>query len=220
MRQRAIAWYTKALAGGQVTGLGRMVVEKRIATAPLSATQSQTIDLLTLFDPKDAVAGTWSLDKSASRPVLVNQEGEFCRFQFPYRPPDEYDFRVTFTYTTKGGPIILMCPLSDGSIMWYTEFNKTAFESRGKRVVVGTGPYITRGKEHSSLVKVRKDKVQGYLDDRLVCEFNRNDQSAPAISSSWVLPDSTAVGVGVWASNTTFTRVELIEVSGSGKRLR
>jgi hypothetical protein len=181
----------------------------------------KTINLLALVDTsKDTVAGDWSIDQSANTPALVNRQGEFCRIQFPYRPPEEYDFRATFTYTSNGGPIILMCPLSDGAIMWYTEFNKSAFESRGKRVVQGKEPFVTRGEQYVSLVKVRKDKVQGFLNDRLVCEYDRIGQGPPALSPNWLLRDSSVVGLGVWASNTTFSKVEVVEVTGAGKPMR
>ena len=135
----------------------------------------------------------------------------------------KYDFRATFTYTTNGGPVILMCPLSDGAIMWYTEFNKSAFESRGERVVEGTGPFITRDKEYTSLVKVREErkKIEGYLNDRLVCEFNRQDQALSSrFLQNWSLPAATAIGTGVWASDNTITKVDLVEVSRPGKQLR
>jgi len=219
MRQRAIFWYRKALASGQVTGLNRTMIEKRVAGPPPAMGHAGSIDLISLFAPSEAVAGQWSLGKASNRTVLVNREGEFCRFQFPYQPPDEFDFAATFTYTTKGGPIILMCPLSDGAIMWYTEFNKSAFMSRGKRGVEGREPFIMRNRPNTSLVKVRKDKVQGYLNDRLVCEFDRHVQEAPALSDNWSLPNPAAAGVGVWSSDTVFTRLEITEVSGPGKRL-
>lgn len=220
MRQRAALWYQKAIATGQVTGLSRTTLEKRIASASLESARVRTIDLLTLFDPKNSVAGNWSLDTSGTAPALVVHEGNFCRVQFAYQPPEEYDLRATFVYTTKGGPVILMCPLSEGAIMWYLEFNRSGFQSREEFVVKGKPPFITKGQPFTSVVKVRKDTVQGYLNDRLVCEFDRRTQPVPALSSPWKLPDPNAVGIGVWNSETTFSSILLVEVSGPGKQLR
>jgi len=54
----------------------------------------RALNLLALVDPKlDTKAGSWALEPGG----LAVQSGDDSRIRLPYRPPDEYDFRITFT---------------------------------------------------------------------------------------------------------------------------
>ena len=51
------------------------------------------IDLLPLIEvEKDAVNGKWVLNKG----MLESDRSERSCIQLPYRPPEEYDFRIVF----------------------------------------------------------------------------------------------------------------------------
>jgi hypothetical protein len=65
-------------------------------------------------------------------------------------------------------------------------------------------------------VKVRRDRVQGYLDNTLVCEYIKTGKSIRA-RDSWQLPNVHALGFGQWFSDTTITKAEIVEVTGVGK---
>lgn len=222
MQRRAAQWYALSLDG--VTGLERAVVEKRIAEASAGPAPARggsaprTVDLLSMVDPaRDAVAGQWSLAKN----VLSVKDGEFTRLQFPYAPPEEYDYRIDFVYTTKGGPVMQSCPpgSSAGGITWWMEFNKNAINGNGTKAA-GKPPLIERNKLYSSVVKVRKTKVQAFLNGALVAEVERGPAGGGGASGPWKLRDPQRLGLAVWASDTTFSKIEVVEISGPGKRLK
>jgi hypothetical protein len=67
------------------------------------------------------------------------------------------------------------------------------------------------------MVKVRKDRVQAYLNGTLITQWKTNysDMSCDGPSRH-----SNTIGLGMWQSPTVFYSAEVVEITGKGKLLK
>jgi hypothetical protein len=79
--------------------------------------------------------------------------------------------------------------------------------------------WIQNGRRYTSVVKVRKDGVQVYLDGKLITEL-KTDYSNLAVNGEWQSRRGDTIGVGSWASPTIFYSVEVTEITGKGQQLK
>ncbi len=80
------------------------------------------------------------------------------------------------------------------------------------------GHWLVPRQRHVSVVKVRKDGVEGWFDDKLVARY-KTDWTDVTLPEADRLPRSDAIGIAAWAG----VRVEsatVTEISGEGKMLR
>ena len=71
----------------------------------------RVVNLLSLVDvQRDAVNGVWTIEQRA----LASDRGKESRIQFPYQPPEEYDFRIVFTRTAGTDCISQICSARTG----------------------------------------------------------------------------------------------------------
>jgi serine/threonine protein kinase len=170
---------------------------------------SRPIDLLPLIDvPHDVLAGKWELLDDQ----LVASGGEnFNRLQIPYRPTREYDFLVSFRIESGDGPVIQICPTTAGNLLWQTAWDGYGFEG-GAGLPGGKRRLLQRGVLYESVVKVRKDRVQGYLDGTLITAFERAAQPLGLQNSKWAMPDEGLLAVAIWNSQVRFSRIQLVEI--------
>gem|GEM_PF-6726478 len=61
--------------------------------------------------------------------------------------------------------------------------------------------------EYEGVVKVRDDRIQAYLNGRLIAAFERSDQRFGLHDSKWALPDENFLGLAVWNSSVRFYSV-------------
>ena len=70
-----------------------------------------------------------------------------------------------------------------------------------------------------STVKVRRDRIQAFLNGKLVAEA-APPAEARRPGGAWELPDRRALGIGAWfGAPAAFTRAELVEVGQAGQDL-
>ena len=154
------------------------------------------------------VAGNWRFDNGD----LVSDAGKPATLQMPYSPPAEYDVRIEFTADSTVQVHLFKEPASfswamgnahdcgfeyvDGKHVWESPF-KSGFK-------------LTPGKRHAALIRVRDNRVQGYIDNQLlvdaVTDF-RNSRE-PELAQ----PDNSRLG---WGAHTRrrVHKIEVIEVT-------
>ncbi|MDB6172160.1 MAG: DJ/PfpI family protein [Chthoniobacteraceae bacterium] len=228
--QRATQDYVKALKGALTVSLRSAQLEesnrisaeikKYEATAarqPDAATGF--INLMPLIDPaKDTVAGKWILEKG----TLISSGSGEERIEIPYQPPQEYDYRTTFTKTgsncviqilsESGTPFIWVMGASGSFTFHYLKGTGTG----ANKTTVQKPPGIKDNHRYTSLVRVRKNGVEALLDGKVITKW-ATDYSDAASEPFWALRDKNLLGLATGASKTVFHTIEVKEVSGPGK---
>lgn len=227
MQFHARQLYEAALPG--LPALQRMRVEKRLETAdPAGAGggggfSPGAINLMKLIDlSKDVVAGVWKLQGDK----LVSDASQGARVEIPYEPPPEYDFRIVFVRNDGNSDVFQALSKGGRSFEWTMGAGQNHFGFgiyRSLWVADDPGSIqpggVVNGKTYTSLVQVRKDSLKGFLDGKLIKELPRpyDDLQPHALLR---LRNDSLLGVGSYLSSTTFLKIELVEVTGKGKKLR
>ena len=177
------------------------------------------INLLPRIDPgKDTVAGTWTVEKGV---LMSSGKGEE-RIEIPYEPPQEYDFRITFTKTGTNCVIQILSE-AGAPFIW-------AMDANGLytfRYLKGTGtgnnktsvqkpPGIKDKHRYTSVVRVRKNGVDATLDGKVMTKW-ATDYSDAVPAGWWALRNNRLLGLGTGESRTEFHTIEVKEISGPGK---
>ncbi len=179
------------------------------------------LDLMPHIDPaRDRVSGVWTLEDRE----LVSDAAEGARIAIPYRPPEEYDFRISFTRVGGNGDVNQILAHSGGSFVWAMGASENTFfgfgRVQGREVndnptTVKSPRCFENGRSYVAVVRVRKGGVAAYLDGRRITRFATNFQNM-ARHDRWNLPDETLLGLASYRSPTVFHSVHLREVSGRG----
>ena len=148
------------------------------------------------------------------------------RIRIPYKPPEEYDFEVTFTRNEGSNDVIQLFPKgSSGAAFtmasWGNRFggfatlkdapceaNPTCIEANG---------FLRNGRKYTAIVYVRKRYIAASIDGKLVAHYP-TDSSDLSIHQEWAVGDGV-LGVGAAVSSTTFHRIILREILGNGRQL-
>jgi aspartyl protease family protein len=208
----------------QIGSTLNMSVDKSPSTAPApEGVITKTINLMPLIDPeKDAVAGTWQIDNGR----LIGSGNENDRLRIPYEPPDEYDFHVRFTRVSENHDVCQMLWRAGRSFLWTmgAHDNQSCFFANINGIYMDGNPskidvdsVLTNGQAYDSVVKVRKDSVAAFLNGKLVDRYS-TDFFNFSIKNEWAL-GSVGLGVGTFRQSASFEVIELVEVTGHGKRL-
>jgi hypothetical protein len=212
------------LAAPTAAGLIKVRVQKRIDD--LEALQPGYVNLLKMVDPtKDGILGSWKVEEGK----LISGSGKLVRLEFPYQPPAEYDFRVVFSRISGGNNVSQILSRQGKGFIWIMELglSRCGFGlCRGLWITDPTNPSITEvpttqndAGPHTSVLEVRKDRIRCLFDGKLVRDY-KTDYSDLSMNPDWKLRTEQLLGLGCWESPTEFQRVDLVEVSGKGKRLR
>lgn len=176
------------------------------------------IDLLPATEPsKHRVQGMWTKSSDG----LVTDAATGSRILLPIKPVGEYDFRVTFTRRT-GRHSIGLFFVAGGKQAAY-EVDAWGQHLAGIQDIKGqpitsnptrvTDQALENGRKYTAEVRVRRDKVEGFLDDKLLTT-HRTDGSDLSLSNLWRMPDQQSLGLGAWESETIFHSVAVRRVSG------
>jgi hypothetical protein len=212
------------LAAPTAAGLIKVRVQKRLDD--LEALQPGYVNLLKMVDPaKDGIVGSWKLEEGK----LVSGTGKLVRLECPYQPPAEYDFRVVFSHVSGGNNVSQILSRQGKGFIWIMELglSRCGFGlCRGLWITDPTNPSITEvptiqndAGPHTSVLEVRKDRIRCLFDGKLVRDY-KTDYTDLSMNPDWKLRTEQLLGLGCWESPTEFQRVDLVEVSGKGKRLR
>ena len=189
------------------------------AKAPFTEqTWAQAIDLLKLAQlSRDTVSGRWAVDEEELR----SDAAEPARIEFPYTPPEEYDFRIEFTQPVAGnvGQVLFANGHQFGWYMGAYVNSRAGFQMIDGKAMpenpTGVKSSLQANHTYVSLVTVRKNGVKAYLDGQLLSQWTTDFHDMS------LFPDSKLRGtdvLGVWtaAATTTFLKVEVREISGPG----
>ncbi|MCX6910596.1 MAG: hypothetical protein NTY01_21500 [Verrucomicrobia bacterium] len=180
------------------------------------------INLLPRIDPqKDAVHGEWRIEGSD---LLSDKEKTYTRIEIPYRPPAEYDLRVTFTRLggTDSPNVILAQP--GRQFMWHMDtFNNHMF---GFSLIDGVLPPenatgvkrpngLVNGRRYKTIIQVRNDQLKVYLDDELIVQWS-GDMKRLSLAPACKLHNDDTLGLLTWSCPVAFHKLELLEVTGKG----
>ena len=209
-------------------GLARARIEKRLdqIEAAVGLMPGAPINLLRMIDLKrDVIAGEWKRDGAA----VVSDTSDAPRLEFPYQPPEEYDFRIVFT--RRDGEILDVFQILAGGgkqFMWLTGGRNGVFGFgmvQGKWAPNPTNPTFVRGPTtgiagatQTSLVEVRKDGVKAYLDGKLISQWKTYADFS--MNATYALRDEKRLGIGTYKTATAFQKIEVVEVTGRGKILK
>jgi hypothetical protein len=190
-------------------------------TAPLPADLRDRpgIDLIPLLNPrKDVVHGRWLVSNGA----LHCNDGSFVpRMQFPWLPPEEYDFVVTFTQPgLRNGIGLIMPNPNGGSFVWYLGNEHGAgYGLLNDAEHSGRIPGLIKAKTiYTTKVEVRKDRVRALLDGKEL--VNTKTDYRKLTGSDWHRIHDTRFPAVACDDPAVFYYVRIIEVTGSGKKAR
>ena len=214
-------WYQRAFS--QLSGLAKARVEKRLKDVEAQAGHSlEVVNLLSLVNVRrDAEYGEWKMDRGA----LVCNKEYYCRIQLPYQPPEEYDFRIVFTCRDGEDSVTQICAAGTRQFCWvmggwgrkYCWFDRVG--GRGSENPTGkqADKWLNSGQEYTSVVKVRKNGVEAYLNGKLITEWKTDYSDMTLVG--WTLKRNDVLGLGTWLGATTFRTIEVTEVTGEGNTL-
>jgi serine/threonine protein kinase len=180
-----------------------------------------TVDLLKLVDPTwDTRDGGWSLKAGILTPSL--ERGGVI--EFPFVPPEEYDYRVSFTAGHFGNALVLICSRDNHQFAWYLtrsnpnvcafgEVDMRPYEDNASTV---RGNWVTGGNETYILtIKVRNDRVEAWIGDQRVNWLATNfDNLRSGLGNLLYRPDTLALSTNNYLS---IRSAEVIPVRGTGK---
>jgi len=211
---------TLAIRGIEFRGL-----EGLDQSQPGEAAWANAIDLLKLVDPKaDAVKGKWELKDGG----VCSDETMHARIEIPYRSPEEYDFRITFSRLSGNEAVSQFLSHSKASFLWMMGGGgNTIFgfevvggkEANNNPTTVKSPRCLENGQRYISVVQVRKTGIKAFLNGQLVSSW-KPEFGALDVHNFWKLRDGSLLGLGSWKSSTQFYKAEVLEVTGKGEVLR
>jgi hypothetical protein len=200
---------------------GRIAELEKLTSIP----GGNLVDLLKLSDPaKDVVSGNWKIQNGK----LSAEAGARTKIEFPYTPPDEYDFRIVFTRTQGTNDVnqILYSPVGKTAFTWHMGGwdNMFAGFSTVKGVTGHANPTTSKtplenGRKYEAIVKVRRDNISAYLDGKQIAQYKTNYGDIGQFSD-WNLNKTQALGLGSAGNAVIFETIQVREINGRGKLLR
>ena len=180
------------------------------------------IDLMRIADlTADPVQGWWGFQGQE----LLNAATPRARMGLGYRPPEEYDFRIVFTRKT-GAEVTQIIKWKGNGIAWVLGAIGNTASGFLRTNTELTPPFrseesrgLEDGKQHSTIIEVRKDRIRGYLDGELLSEWS-GDSKELTWHPGWDLPKALPLGLGSHNAELVLHAVQIREVSGKGKLLR
>ena len=180
------------------------------------------MDLLALADPvQDAVGdkAAWQFVKNS---LVGAGKTPAALFQFPYRPPAEYDFAIEYSRISGGNDVIQILARGDNEFQfvdgagnsdtcWFGKF-------AGKQWNAGeqTVPSLRRPGRHRCVVQVRDDAARVIIDGAEVPSLS-TDYTGLGPFEEYALNDRTVLGIGCWQTTVAFDAVEVVEIKGQGE---
>jgi len=173
------------------------VVRLTQGPSPFESDWTRATSLTIISDPsKDAVEGAWKSQAS----MLVAPKSDHARLELPWKPPAEYDLRVTFVRREGQDDVAVVFPWKGQSFLWTTR----AIENGALQTVV---------------FRIRKDGVASNLKSERVASSSTYAVPNPP-DPKWALRDAALIGLGCSDGVVEFRSVEILDVSGQGARLR
>jgi hypothetical protein len=188
---------------------------------PTGVPGKKQYDLIALIDPsKDAVENRrWEIiDKE-----LHCKDGSFVpRMEIPYRPPEEYDFIVTFSQPGLRNGISLIMPNPRGGSFFFHigDGDGSNFGFAGKPANFdGQAQGLIRvNTAYTTTVQVRRDGVRALLNGKELSNL-KTDFSNLTCDNWRQIRDTKLLAVAC-DDPTVFHYVQIVEITGAGQRTR
>jgi tetratricopeptide (TPR) repeat protein len=165
---------------------------------------------------RDALEGTWKMT-----PTGIQCSGAALnRLRIPYQPPEEYDFRVEFTRTAGFDDIAMILSKSGVPFCWqFANANRPWRIGAGldKPSVKGEPALIANNRPQTAVIQVRNDSITTYFEGHLIMKYPTNYKDVNP--GAYVLDKPSLLGLGAWGCTLTFNVVEVVEITGTGKRV-
>jgi predicted Ser/Thr protein kinase len=206
------------------------------ATAPQATTSeslaandsawAKAVNLIPLTDPaRDSVRGDWKVEKGE---LLCERRQGDARIKFPYEPPDEYDFRVTFTplegthqvrqaLAKEEREILWVMGRPDDEKMfafWAIEDNKKHWVADSAAIKNGLG--LENGKTYESIIQVRNDSLSVVFNGKRIL-YRKTDYRNIGVPRRANLLPKSYVSVTAMDSKVVFHKIDLLEITGKGR---
>jgi serine/threonine protein kinase len=187
---------------------------------PLEDAWKSAVNLFNLVDPqRHAVSGGWGLLDGR----LVSDRTAYARVEIPFSVPEEYDLRVIFTrqggcdavsllLTGLGRSFAVLLGSDDNQAAGFAEIAGDAGGGlrRGERV-------LDNDRAYTVVAQVRRTGVRVLLDGREIAE-RKTDFADMSLPAAWSLRSAGVLGIGSHRSPVLFQRIDLLEVTGRGRR--
>ena len=199
--------------------IGMLSLTDSLPAKEKRSSNDQAIDLIRSLDPgKQTVAGQWRKTSEG----LISNAAQGSRLVLPIQPKGEYDFRVSFTRRTGRHSIALFFVAGNGQAAFELDaWNQhlAGFQNVGGRTLRDNptrveNQTLVNGQRYTAEVRVRRDRVEGYLNGRLLATY-RGDGSNLSMLDLWRLPTTATLGIGAWDSETVFHSIEVRSLSGT-----
>ncbi len=201
-----------------------ILVTNLIAASIAGGEETRTVNLLELPNPiHQVVAGRWELISGS----LVVDDTRAARMNFPYKPPAEYDYIVTFVTTKPGGNIAFL--LSKGKVPFTWSLNTRGHMARledidGHSII--NNPCLRRyvvepWKQYTAEIRVRKSGVTCLINGQVVQEEYKTDYSDLSRNEKWTMKHKRLLGIGSYSGFMNIVlEAKVREIAGHGKILQ
>ncbi len=205
----------------------RKQYEGKIPAAPGAG--AAKINLLKTVDLKhNTVCGNWQLVDG----TLQSDTTAHARLEFPYQPPEEYDFRVSFSRESGNNCLALLLVLNGRQTAWLMgsdadttcRFDTASGIPENCPIVHGIHCLVQHGR-YECVIQVRKNSVTVVVNGQTI-GMDKPVQGQGVLWSKytlppgWKLPDGNALGLGSFMSSCKIYAAEVHEISGPGKMLK
>ena len=215
LRSRAAHWY--AQARDRTTGLTRLKLDQRIATAGVLASGRGAVDLLTLIDPqKNAVHGLWK----STDGKLVSPAIPLARIEIPYSPPEEYDLRLVVEKENRpdahsvdiglvagGSRVLVIIDGWSGTLSCLSLVDGKFLEEASYK-----GKAIAGGAPSTIVCSVRKNRLAVTVDGKTILDWAA-DYRRVSLEEVWKTPNAKALFVGSYQTCYQFSKIEIVPMS-------
>ncbi|MDX1969497.1 MAG: hypothetical protein SFV23_20145, partial [Planctomycetaceae bacterium] len=195
-------------------------------TLPSAGASIQRVELLPLVDLKrDAGIGDWS--RNAEGIACANPAGGSV-LQFPYEPPEEYDFEIEFTTTGVGNNVNQYLVSNGRMFTWKLNSHRVTPPLYGfelldgkmakdfKEAAMQMTDALVDGRRYRSTVEVRRGSLRALLDGKELVKWSGDFQRL-SMEASTPMPFPGRLGIGSWRRPATFHSATVREISGAGK---
>lgn len=198
-----------------------ILVTNLVATSTEVAEETRIVNLLELANPiHQVVAGRWEFISGS----LVVDDTRAARMNFPYKPPAEYDYIVTFVTTKPGGNIAFL--LSKGKVPFAWSLNTRGHMARledidGHSII--NNPCLRRyvlepWKHYTAEIRVRKSGVTCLINGQVVQEEYKTDYSDLSRNVKWTMQRKRLLGIGSYSGFMNIVlEAKVREITGHGK---
>ena len=186
-----------------------------------SEQREKAVDLMPLIHPNtDAVKGKWNKQGKD----LISDNASPATLEIPYIPPEEYDFRISFTRRSGNEGVHQILYKSGHTFQWtvgarssskmcFMLINRQSFDNAS---AVSKPQCIVNNRRYVSIVSVRNGSVTATLNGIQIVNWKTDYHEMDGLFGGFQLRNPNRLGIASWASPTVFHSIEILEVTGKG----